>query len=124
MTVTTGEKLYRLRNKLGISQKEFADKIGSSQAAVNFWENGKREPRTIHLQQICKAFNMTLDELMYDTLSAEEFEQEYTENSFSLTEGSAAEILKNLSKLNDTGQNKLVDYSKDLTKIPEYQKKD
>ena len=58
--MTIAEKLYKLRNDTGLSQKEFADKIGASQSAVNYWENGNRQPRIAQIKKIAKAFDIAL----------------------------------------------------------------
>lgn len=62
--MTISEKIYALRIKRGLSQKEFAERVGASQSAVNYWENGKRIPKLIQLQKIASAFDITLDSLM------------------------------------------------------------
>ncbi len=33
-----------LRNRLGLTQEQFAQQLGVSFSTVNVWENGKREP--------------------------------------------------------------------------------
>ncbi|MBC8522166.1 MAG: helix-turn-helix transcriptional regulator, partial [Methanomicrobia archaeon] len=38
------ENIKRLRTDLGLSQREFAEKIGTSQKTVWFWESGKSQP--------------------------------------------------------------------------------
>lgn len=64
--MTIAEKLYKLRNDTGLSQKEFADKIGASQSAVNYWENGNRQPRITQIKKIAKAFDIALYILLDD----------------------------------------------------------
>jgi transcriptional regulator with XRE-family HTH domain len=61
------EKIYRLRKESGLSQKEFAEKTSTSQAAINYWENGKRQPRIEHLKKIADAFDIPLYQLADDT---------------------------------------------------------
>lgn len=65
--MTIAEKLYKLRNDTGLSQKEFADKIGASQSAVNYWENGNRQPRITQMKKIAKTFDIALYILLDDT---------------------------------------------------------
>lgn len=67
--MTINERLYNLRKSMGMSQKDFANKIGASQSAINYWENGKRQPRLEQLEKISKALNMTTSELMGLTTS-------------------------------------------------------
>lgn len=37
----TPEEIKAARNKLGLSQAQFAEKLGTQQARVSDWENGK-----------------------------------------------------------------------------------
>lgn len=67
LPMTIAEKLYKLRNDNGLSQKEFADKIGASQSAVNYWENGNRQPRITQIKKIAKVFDIALYILLDDT---------------------------------------------------------
>lgn len=62
--MTIAEKIYLLRSKHGLSQKEFAERVDASQSAVNYWENGKRAPKLVQLQKIASAFSITLDSLL------------------------------------------------------------
>lgn len=55
-------KEIRLKNKM--SQKEFADKFGVTFQAVSKWENGKNIPDIAILKEICKEYNLSLDELV------------------------------------------------------------
>lgn len=64
--MTVGKKIYELRNKLGLTQKEFANTVGVSQSAINYWENGKRQPRIEQLRMIASAFNMNLSDFLDD----------------------------------------------------------
>lgn len=58
--MTIGEKIYKFRNSLNLTQKQFAEKSGFSQSSVNFWENGKRQPKIEQLQKISSAFNVPI----------------------------------------------------------------
>lgn len=64
--MTINEKLYKIRTDLGLSQKEFADKVGTSQSAINYWENGKRQPRMAQIKKIASAFKLPLYALTDD----------------------------------------------------------
>jgi DNA-binding transcriptional regulator YiaG len=45
LPIPTAELISALRRSLCMSQGDFADHVGVSQAAVCRWENGEREPR-------------------------------------------------------------------------------
>ena len=53
-----GQRIKELRKMLGLSQKEFAEKIGKSLRAVQNWEYGQRTPDESTLKLIAKEFNV------------------------------------------------------------------
>jgi transcriptional regulator with XRE-family HTH domain len=47
------EKAIRdLRHKLGLTQEQFAAKVGVTFSTVNRWENGKSQPSPLALERI------------------------------------------------------------------------
>lgn len=90
-------RLYELRQKTGLSQKEFAEKAGVSQAAINMWENGKRQPRIEQLQKIALSFSVPLNSLIdsisiapmtEDDLAAFKYFEEHPEEAECTSDGS------------------------------------
>ena len=65
--MTIAEKLYKLRSDNGLSQQAFADKVGVSQSAINYWENGDRQPRISQIKKIAKTFDIALYMLLDDS---------------------------------------------------------
>ena len=53
-----GQRIKELRKMLGLSQKEFAEKIGKSLRAVQNWEYGQRTPDESTLKLIAREFNV------------------------------------------------------------------
>ena len=54
-----------LRNKLILSQQEFADLLDVSFSSINRWETGKHEPTTKikrKIVELCKANNIDLED--------------------------------------------------------------
>ena len=45
--------ILRLRNKLGLTQGEFAKVLGVAMHTVSVWEQGRRTPRHSHKARIC-----------------------------------------------------------------------
>ena len=41
------EKVYSARMKLGMTQKQFANKLGVGIASINRWENGASKPNKL-----------------------------------------------------------------------------
>lgn len=50
--------IKRLRKKLGLTQAEFAEKLGTGRVQVTRWENGTHKPSRIWQKQI-EAFKLT-----------------------------------------------------------------
>ena len=45
-------KIKELRSKLGLTQEQFAAKVGVTFSTVNRWENGKGRPSPLAMRQI------------------------------------------------------------------------
>jgi len=59
-----GQFIKDIRKENGLTQKEFADKFGVTYQAVSKWENGINMPDLMILKDICKEFNMSIDEFL------------------------------------------------------------
>lgn len=64
-----------------LSQKDFANKIGASQSAVNYWENNERQPRTEQSKKIAVAFNIPLYILLDDNYELPDITSDAWKNS-------------------------------------------
>lgn len=53
--------LKKLRKELGLSQKEFGDKLKLTSASISKLENGERNITERHIYQICEVFNVNED---------------------------------------------------------------
>lgn len=62
--VEFGERIYNLRKKSGLSQEEFADKLGVSRQAVSKWETGQSVPDSEKAAAIGSFFGVSLDWLI------------------------------------------------------------
>ena len=58
------ERLRELRKENQLSMKQLANAIGTSDVAVNNWENGINEPKISYLFKLAKFFNVTSDYLL------------------------------------------------------------
>ena len=56
--------LKRIRKDNNLSQEELADKLGVSRQAVSKWESGGAYPEMDKVLQLCKMFNLNIDELL------------------------------------------------------------
>lgn len=61
--MTLGEKLYRLREKRGLSQEELAQNIGTSPQTLATWEQNLSAPDSISLIKVADFFGVTSDYL-------------------------------------------------------------
>ncbi|MFZ0890359.1 MAG: helicase-related protein [Candidatus Binataceae bacterium] len=59
-----GQRIRRLRGKLGLTQTQFAEVMGVSFASVNRWENGQSRPSGLAWQRILTAEEHGLDALL------------------------------------------------------------
>ena len=64
------ERVKRLRSKSGLTQLQFAARMGVSFASVNRWENGQSRPSRLAWQQIARAEALGLEALDRDYVPA------------------------------------------------------
>jgi len=72
MNIEIANRLQKLRKENGYSQEELADKLGISRQAVSKWERAESSPDTDNLIILARLYNMSLDDLLYDSESNEE----------------------------------------------------
>ena len=63
---TFGENLKKLRLENNLSQKDFANKMQTSQQRISEWECNKNEPSLYNIIKILKIFDITFEELVED----------------------------------------------------------
>ena len=59
-----GQVIKEIRTKNNLSQQAFAEKFGVTYQAVSKWENGKNIPDIATLKEICKEYNLKLEDLL------------------------------------------------------------
>ena len=64
--VRFGRALRRRRNRLGVSQEEFADQCGLDRTYIGGIERGERNVALVNIEKIAKAFRVPLFELFRD----------------------------------------------------------
>ena len=57
--------LRYLRNRLGLSQEEVAEKIGVSRQSVAKWENGDSLPDILKCESLTDLYNVSLNDLVH-----------------------------------------------------------
>ena len=53
-----GARIKQIREKAGKNQREFASSIKISQPTLAMFENGQRDPKEIHIEQICLKYGV------------------------------------------------------------------
>lgn len=58
------QRLRELRQEKGLSMKQLAKEIGTTDAAISNWENEINEPKISYLKSIAVFFNVSTDYLL------------------------------------------------------------
>lgn len=74
MAIQLSTKIMLLRKKLGLTQPEFADKVGVSQGTVSRWEKGAA-PSHPHLVRLADLDGVSLDEFLLGAVGRPAAEQ-------------------------------------------------
>lgn len=61
--MSIGKNIKALREAYGLTQSEFAQKIGVSDKTVSAWELEERTPRIGAVEEICKEFGLVKSQL-------------------------------------------------------------
>lgn len=56
--MTIGDRIKKIRESEGESQRDFSSSIKISQPALAMFENGQREVKDIHIEQICSKYGI------------------------------------------------------------------
>lgn len=95
------DRLTKLRKELGLTQEDFAQKIGYTRTAISAWEIGRNEPSNADTVKIAEFFNVSTDYLLgkSDIRNPEEIKNVPFANAGGLdTTGLDEEDLKELQK--------------------------
>ncbi|MBQ7544882.1 MAG: helix-turn-helix transcriptional regulator [Synergistaceae bacterium] len=87
-------RLRELRERLGISQEELAERVGCHSNTIRRWELGRREPRSSDIQKLCEILNCTEAELLSVSVK-QEFEVKILMGVKSLTGLAGVEVASN-----------------------------
>lgn len=59
-----GERIFKLRKKMGISQEQLGEKINVTRQTISNWELGETSPNPEQLKLLSKVLNVSVDELL------------------------------------------------------------
>ncbi|MDE5907777.1 MAG: helix-turn-helix domain-containing protein [Lachnospiraceae bacterium] len=117
--MTIGEQIKTFRKKLGLTQKQLADKCEVAEITIRQYELGKRQPRMEQLQKVASALNVQTNDLLpwedvpeiRDAVYASELEMLdifYTDKHFNYSKAEQQKIKQEISNCISIG-NKIED---------------
>lgn len=138
MGSTLGENIWEARHMAGLTQKELAQKVGVPYQTVQFWEQGKRNPKLENVKKIAGALNVRWEELYpKEQKSAAEAEDIFSfinqmadheiqtpikcAGPFEPT-AKERKLLQYFRALNDNGQNAAIERVQELSQLSKYQR--
>ena len=62
-TISFGSRIRILRNRLNMTQRELADRMGVTPQAASKWENDQAYPDITSLYELSKILEVSIDEL-------------------------------------------------------------
>lgn len=62
--MSIGKNILKFRTDRGLTQKNFSNMCGFSQAALNLWENEKRKPKMEQIKKIADTFQCDVSDIM------------------------------------------------------------
>jgi SOS-response transcriptional repressor LexA len=104
--MTSGERIKKFRERLGLSQSEFARRLNYSRAFIHQLEKGIRNPGLSVLQKISETFNVPLSELIGE------------KDKFVITEDDETILKRIISRLTKEEKEKVLKSIYMLKKIP------
>ncbi len=96
--MTIGEKITHLRNAANMSQETLADQLDVSRQSVSKWEMDQAQPQIDKVLQLCRLFNVSADELLYDKIEINR-SGEKKANKYFGTDGFRGEANLNLTSM-------------------------
>lgn len=109
-----GENLRSFRIASGYTQETLAKKLNLSKANVSKYEAGIIEPNLSTIMSISKLFKVSVDSLLGLSGSLD------TTSNSSFPSASEQQLIDNYRRLNEEGQEKLLDLSTDLVSSGRY----
>ena len=75
--MTLGQRIQQIRIEHGLSQEEFAEKLGTTRQTVSRWELDQTYPEIAKIVLISKVFSVSTDSILKDGISTFETDVEY-----------------------------------------------
>ena len=124
--MTIGDTLKQARINAGLTQKQLGEKCGMADSAIRKYESGKIKPKIETLKKIAAALNVSVIDLADFDTATEILADDI--NQISMRYGQETpqyyRMVEAFSTLNHTGAEKAAVAVEDLSKVPEYRRKD
>lgn len=118
-----GERIKAARTKAGLTQAQLAERTGVAMITISQYERGIRQPRMEQLRKIAFALGLYISDLVDGTEEGwRSFPPDELRRDFSRS-NAHTRMNAAFDKLNENGQNIAAERVEELTKIPDYQKK-
>ena len=112
--MSIGSRIKERREQLGITQTQLADLLGVTKGAVGNYETDANSPKASTLYKVFDALHCDANYLFQDEMS-----------DIKIAPSAKDEVLFGLfHKLNEEGQEKVIEYAADLAASGRYGKKD
>ncbi len=122
-----GDRIKIHRKKARLTQKQLGELSGTSERTIQQYESHKRQPRIEQLHKIATALSVPIEDLIgpgnlnlannvIELFSGEVEEIQNSPEEIALK----ASLNYNFAMLNIEGKKKVVTFSEDIAKIPEY----
>lgn len=96
-----GENIRKLRHAQGLTQPEFAERIGVSRNSLSRYENGSSPISTDIIDRICQAFQVSYREIVEEEKMINPLEEYQLSSKIDLFKERAASILARLYHFQD-----------------------
>lgn len=117
-----GERLKELRKSLGLTQQEFADRLGIKRNAITNYEVGRNAPADMVVSLICREFNVSENWLRTGEGSMFQKQESFSLDEFAKARGASEielEILKVYFEIDPKIRHVLIDHLQShFTKAP------
>ena len=126
-----GSNIRSIRKQKGLTQKQLGEILGVSQAAVGQFENNKSVPQVKTLEKIANALGVPTSQLLGEDYMIDDgfmfiFDDENdvkeTKVGKFVVPSKRKTLLDTFSLLNTDGQDKVIQYTKDISENPKYKK--
>jgi len=129
-----GQRIKFFREQLGLTQLQLAEKSGISSKAIGRYEHGNRVPPVDTAQSIATALGITVNDLLYPEAIKENpnsikvkipvdvfnLDLEELQAKLDIRSAKLEIVIKHFDKLNEAGQQELIDYVTALTRMTKY----